>query len=483
LKGQGFLCFFGPWFLTGTGFFFGLFIFQSRLTNKTMMLKKLTIYIVLAVLCLVFEAMGQDKKVMDVGAKGLQVGDKLPDVLLSGLHNYKDKGGKVVSSARLSDFKGKLLILDFWATWCAPCVAMIPRMDSLQRVFGDKVQFLSVTYQSAGEVLPFLQKLEKQQGGKLGVVPVLPGDETLRMLFPHVYLPHYVWIDSQGVVKAITGAETVSASGIKSVLNGGEIAAQKKDLRLAYDEGQALLVNGNGGDGSGLRYHSVFTGYIEGLGSKNKVLPAVSGVETGFSRITVKNLSMEMLYGIAYGKGQDFYLKNRIILENGTSLKDPNWKATNRWCYELILPEELQSRGYELMREDLDRFFSGYRVALAKREVECYGLEVVEAGKLPGTRGGKSAIDHGPSGITMENAELGSLVKCLQLFYYVAGKPIVDLTGLAGRTDLVIDADPTDVGAMNEQLARYGLKISLAKRWIDMIVIAKVKGSNKEARE
>jgi len=58
LKGQGFLCFFGPWFLTGT-FLFWAFYFQSRLTNKTMMLKKLTIYIVLAVLCPFF-GMGQE---------------------------------------------------------------------------------------------------------------------------------------------------------------------------------------------------------------------------------------------------------------------------------------------------------------------------------------------------------------------------------------------------------------------------------------
>ncbi|MGB4400563.1 MAG: TlpA disulfide reductase family protein, partial [Daejeonella sp.] len=69
----------------------------------------------------------------------LKIGDKVPDVTINNISNYKS------TSAKLSDFKGKLLILDFWATWCAPCIAMIPKMDSLEKAFEGKVAFLSVT--------------------------------------------------------------------------------------------------------------------------------------------------------------------------------------------------------------------------------------------------------------------------------------------------------------------------------------------------
>ncbi|MDB5349376.1 MAG: resA 5 [Planctomycetota bacterium] len=45
----------------------------------------------------------------------------------------KDVDGKTI---RLSDFKGKVVLVDFWATWCPPCVAMIPELQALQTRYG-----------------------------------------------------------------------------------------------------------------------------------------------------------------------------------------------------------------------------------------------------------------------------------------------------------------------------------------------------------
>ena len=42
---------------------------------------------------------------------------------------FKDKNQKNVD---LADYKGKLLVLNFWATWCAPCREEMPSLDSLQ---------------------------------------------------------------------------------------------------------------------------------------------------------------------------------------------------------------------------------------------------------------------------------------------------------------------------------------------------------------
>lgn len=45
---------------------------------------------------------------------------------------------------RLSDFKGKMIVVDFWATWCGPCKAEFPAYKELEAEFGEEVHFVSV---------------------------------------------------------------------------------------------------------------------------------------------------------------------------------------------------------------------------------------------------------------------------------------------------------------------------------------------------
>ncbi len=72
----------------------------------------------------------------------------LPDLSFTGLDG---------APVRLSSFRGKPLVLNFWATWCGPCVAELPDLDKLAAT-GTVVLAASADHGGAAVVKPFLEK-------------------------------------------------------------------------------------------------------------------------------------------------------------------------------------------------------------------------------------------------------------------------------------------------------------------------------------
>jgi len=108
----------------------------------------------MATLCLFFSAPSQAQSVTSV-FKPVKIGDRIPDITLTNVCNYE------TTKTNLSDFKAKLIILDFWATSCTSCLANFPKTEELQKKYGGEVQFIKVTCHPKARLLPFLEELHK----------------------------------------------------------------------------------------------------------------------------------------------------------------------------------------------------------------------------------------------------------------------------------------------------------------------------------
>ena len=61
---------------------------------------------------------------------------------------------------RLSQWRGQYLVVNFWATWCAPCVKEMPELDRLQRQFEERnVQIVGLGIENAQQVRQFRERL------------------------------------------------------------------------------------------------------------------------------------------------------------------------------------------------------------------------------------------------------------------------------------------------------------------------------------
>ena len=113
--------------------------------------------------------------------------------------SYQDTEGNMVS---LSDFKGKVVLVDVWATWCGPCRAEIPHLKKLEEeMHGKDVVFMSVSVDDEKDKQTWLDFVEKEHLG--GVQLFAAGGSELREAYDIAGIPRFMVFDKAGCIVTI----------------------------------------------------------------------------------------------------------------------------------------------------------------------------------------------------------------------------------------------------------------------------------------
>lgn len=375
------------------------------------------------------------------------VGTKAPEITFSQTLNYETE------EFNLSDLKGKVVILDFWATWCAPCVASFPQLEELQAIFQDQLQIVTISSETEERLLTFLHKTQTS-------LPIaIDRDLTIAKIFPHRTIPHTVVIDEKGVIRAVTTSSKIDEALIRKVINDEPLRLEEKiDITDAkFDKDIPLSGNTN------LTFQATFQPYVDGLSSM--VYRPVGDSPYSGRRILAVNFSARGLYEVAH--------QFPSTIRTKVALKDPGrikWNKQNAVCFDLIVPEDKKDHLYAIMLQQLNAYFD-FKVDLEPQSKKVKVLKVVDgqtANLISAEPGDKHSLSYGGDGFDMTAGEISKLTEFLENQFHI---PVVDDTGLAGKYNLKLPWQHEDPLKIHVELKKLGLELIEDTRVIDMLVI------------
>lgn len=400
-------------------------------------------------------------------AQALKVGDKIPDELWElPLQVVNHPEGR--DTIRLGEYKDKLIILDFWATWCAPCVKSLSKLDSIQKEFNGKLTILPISKEAKEKVLTVILK----RGWQLTSIIQ---DSILANKFPHLGIPHQVWIKDKQIF-AITGTNYNNSFNINNILSGKDIKMIMKEDDIDFVPENFLIPRSD-------------EWFISGL--KKRVNANIGGMRVNKYGLIYYNTTVEFMFRDILRRQYPFLTtKNRVVYETPDSttyqIKQPplplsgtfkedstyqEWLQNNTYIYYLRFSEP-QSRGdlYNKMFRDISNYFEinkGISVSIEKRIIPCYVLRMTKRKVDPVVKNDASYV--------LANKPFKNFYSDLLIHTDYQPYPIIDETGISGNYTIKLHTELSDITNLQRELPTYGIELEFTTRELEVLVFKQKK--------
>lgn len=285
----------------------------------------------------------------------LHVGDTIPSALWNlslRVVNHPDGKDKIT----LDEYRDKkMIILDFWATWCGSCISSMPRLDSIARELSEDLVLLAVTTENSVLIEKFMR--DNAVFKKLAPLSITNGS-ALSEYFPHSSIPHLVVIDSNGVVVSFTSPKSLNKKNLtKALTEGSKTWSEKFNYRHQVFPIESPYVSAD-------HFYTVFSGYADGLESRSGMF---ADSLKSIKRIYAWNLPFNQFLTLALGRVA--IPRSLIELQGGV---DSTFFFNTPITYEATFPITLDKGKMEkYILHDIMRY-TGYTGSLKQKDLECW---------------------------------------------------------------------------------------------------------------
>ncbi len=410
----------------------------------------------LALLCLLLSPLSlSSSQTPTVNPDAPKPGTPAPPLAFT--HLLQAPAGTNAAKADWASLSGKVVVLEFWATWCVPCVAEIPVLNSLAAsVDPAKVQFISVDDEDPTLLPSFLKK--NPISGWIGI-------DTSGKVFQRFGItarPATIVIDPSGrVISSTVRPEQLKSDQLtaladgKPVALGGEVAPKvQAQLNAAMAQAASAQASKISDSSNALFEIRLTPGNPATLGKE----PETHAMSRGAGQIDITDGSPSDLLNIAAGISAT---RISVAGDVPNALYNLHVDAPNADPKQLSQAIELAVASGAHLRIEHHTAAENAYVLTARPEAQGHLAQSPYAG----------GAFYGPKTQTLQciNATLDQVAGALEK---LLGTPVVNETGLSGKLMLNLKIPPKDPSSAKEALAGLGLELTPAQRPIETIALS-----------
>lgn len=389
--------------------------------------------------------------------KHLKKGDVVPNLSLGGLLNAPE------ASVQLSSLKGKLVILEFWATWCGPCLPAMEHLDKIKRAFPGQVEVIAVSDESAERISRYTRN--KPSSLWFHSDPV----HSLRQYFPYHAIPHTVVIDKQGRLVANTSPGELTEKNIATLLIEGTISVtEKNDAAAGFDMMKDYFPKPAGFNQYSFEVQPLIPGGFP-------ITRRFAGKSEWFGRrITILNSQVSIIFRNAFN-----VTSARTVYEGVEASEFDHRTTKDLYCMDVIVPLGKEKELNTYFQQQLLALDLKYGCRLEKRKMLSVVITCTDPSRLEGmgSTEGEAPAAAGTSVIRATSYDrkqvpLDDLFRHFENFGLLK-EPVTNETGIQGNFDLHFEFDAEDKHSFSNELAKLGLKAEKKEREVEVLVIYK----------
>jgi len=317
------------------------------------------------------------------------------------------------ASANWAALRGKVVVIDFWATWCGPCRKSIPHWNELLDGFkGKPVQFIAITDENEQVVKLFLK------GTPINSWVGLEGvGQSMRDRYGIEGIPTTVIVNQTGAVVAVTHPAMLEPKHIQEVIDTGQSSLPPPADRAAV----------NAGDSAFERVpitNTVFEISVRRSGP----LPPGHGIDCWAGSATSVDVSGQ--YASVRQAIITLFDGRQLLLDCRTPL------PSEQYDFNVRLPQGTSHAEREQAVAPMLRSVFGLQVHRDQAERDVYVLKVASSNAPGLTPSGPNSSGFGstePDGCKLGSSTIGGLTPLLE---HWLRKPVLDETGVTNRYDI-----------------------------------------------